>query len=102
MVKIAQTGPLRTLIVSIGYLTLTQSMKVEANLRDRFHHHYRESIMSAMNGDRSRFHRVRKQKIARRMRDREMMNDIEKQRKLSTALSGAKPKPESRDSPVIA
>jgi hypothetical protein len=29
--------------------------------------------MSALNGDKSRFHRIRKQKIARRKRNREML-----------------------------
>jgi hypothetical protein len=48
--------------------------------------------MSAANGDRSRFNRVRKQKIARRMRDREMIKGIFKQRKSPTELSGTAPK----------
>ena len=32
--------------------------------------------MSSQNGDRSRFHRVRKQRIARRIRDRAMMKAL--------------------------
>lgn len=32
--------------------------------------------MSAINGDRSRFHRVRKQKIARRKRNHEMFKSL--------------------------
>jgi len=34
---------------------------------------YQEFIMSSRNGDRSRFHRVRKQKIARRKRTHELL-----------------------------
>lgn len=32
--------------------------------------------MSSQNGDRSRYHRVRKQRIARRIRDRAMMETL--------------------------
>lgn len=32
--------------------------------------------MSSKNGDRSRYHRVRKQRIARRIRDRAMMETL--------------------------
>jgi hypothetical protein len=32
--------------------------------------------MSAINGDKSRFHRERKQKIARRIRNREMLKQL--------------------------
>jgi hypothetical protein len=35
--------------------------------------------MSAINGDKSRFHRERKQKIARRKRTRELLKDAGKQ-----------------------
>jgi len=36
--------------------------------------------MSALNGDKSRFNRVRKQKLARRKRTRELLNLATKQR----------------------
>jgi len=35
--------------------------------------------MSAINGDKARFHRIRKQKIARRARKREMLKALAKQ-----------------------
>jgi hypothetical protein len=51
--------------------------------------------MSALNGDKSRFHRERKQKIARRKRTRELLNRAEAQSKLVESLAGAKPRPVS-------
>jgi len=45
--------------------------------------------MSAINGDKSRFHRERKQKIARRKRTRELLNMAAVQPK-SKARSAAK------------
>jgi hypothetical protein len=47
--------------------------------------------MSAMNGDRSRFHRLRKQKIARRKRTSELLTG-DGQRKLTTGVSSSKTK----------
>ena len=44
--------------------------------------------MSAINGDKSRFHRERKQKIARRKRTRELLN-----------MESAHPKSKSRSKP---
>jgi hypothetical protein len=49
--------------------------------------------MSGINGDRSRFHRVRKQKIARRKRNRELLIGFVDQRKPATGFSSPKPKP---------
>jgi hypothetical protein len=46
--------------------------------------------MSAINGDKSRFNRVRKQKIARRKRTRELLNLESAQPKSGSATSGAK------------
>lgn len=48
--------------------------------------------MSGINGDKSRFHRQRKQKIQRRARNREMLKALAKQRPAMSA-SGAKSKP---------
>jgi hypothetical protein len=48
--------------------------------------------MSAVNGDRSRFHRVRKQKIARRKRNRELLIGFGSQLKPATAVSSPTPK----------
>ena len=48
--------------------------------------------MSGINGDRSRFHRVRKQKIARRKRNREMLKHLAEQRNPVASSSGSKPK----------
>ncbi len=48
--------------------------------------------MSASNGDRSRFHRLRKQKIARRIRDRAMVKALGTPPKTATRLSSSKPK----------
>ncbi len=45
--------------------------------------------MSARNGDRSRFHRERKQKIARRKRTRELLKHVAVQRK--PVDTGARP-----------
>lgn len=48
--------------------------------------------MSALNGDKSRFNRVRKQNIARRKRTRElMMKNAGVQRKVSSGSVSAKP-----------
>ena len=48
--------------------------------------------MSSTNGDRSRFHRLRKQKIARRKRTRELLMGFGGTRKPATGLSSSKPK----------
>lgn len=48
--------------------------------------------MSGMNGDRSRFHRVRKQKIARRKRNVELVKGFLDQRKPTTEATAPKPK----------
>jgi hypothetical protein len=45
--------------------------------------------MSGINGDKSRFHRERKQKLAKRIRNRELMKRLTKAQKPAT---GAKPK----------
>lgn len=47
--------------------------------------------MSRKNGDKSRYHRERKQKIARRKRNREVLLTAEPH-KSATARSGSKPK----------
>jgi hypothetical protein len=47
--------------------------------------------MSAINGDKSRFHRERKQKIERRKRNRELLKKLA-ERQSATASSGSKPK----------
>jgi hypothetical protein len=47
--------------------------------------------MSAINGDKSRFHRERKQKIARRLRNREQFKNLVAS-KPSVATSGKKQK----------
>jgi hypothetical protein len=51
-----------------------------------------EFIMSARNGDRSRYHRVRKQKIARRQRTRELLNRAAAERKSVENSGSAKPR----------
>jgi hypothetical protein len=48
--------------------------------------------MSARNGDKSRFHRERKQKIARRTRTRELLRHSGKQHKSTDVGTGATPK----------
>jgi hypothetical protein len=48
--------------------------------------------MSGINGDKSRFHRERKQKIAKRNRKRELMNRLTEAHKPATPASGSKPK----------
>lgn len=48
--------------------------------------------MSALNGDKSRFHRERKQNIARRKRTRELLAGATKKLKSSDAPVTAKPK----------
>jgi len=50
--------------------------------------------MSALNGDKSRYHRARKQKIARRQRTRELLNRGDSERK-SVDVSARKPRPVS-------
>ena len=51
--------------------------------------------MSALNGDKSRFHRERKQKIARRKRTRELLHRAAPQRKAVESQPGSLPKPVS-------
>jgi hypothetical protein len=46
--------------------------------------------MSRINGDKARFHRVRKQKIARRLRKREILKALAEQ-----PVAGAKDKPKT-------
>jgi hypothetical protein len=48
--------------------------------------------MSKINGDKSRFHRERKQKIARRTRNRELLKDLPGPRKPTTSASDSKTK----------
>jgi hypothetical protein len=48
--------------------------------------------MSARNGDKSRFHRERKQKIARRKRTLELLQGAGTQPKSAQPAKGAKPK----------
>jgi len=51
--------------------------------------------MSGINGEKSRFHRERKQKIARRNRTRLLLKSLAERPKPPAAASGAKPKPVS-------
>jgi hypothetical protein len=46
--------------------------------------------MSARNGDKSRFHRERKQKIARRKRTQELLSRAGREVKSGVAVSGGK------------
>jgi hypothetical protein len=48
--------------------------------------------MSGINGDKSRFNRVRKQKIARRNRKRELMKHLAEAPQLTAPASDSKPK----------
>ncbi|MBZ5655274.1 MAG: hypothetical protein LAO56_08330 [Acidobacteriia bacterium] len=48
--------------------------------------------MSAMNGDKARFHRDRKKKIARRGRKREMLKGLAEQSTMAEGSSGSKSK----------
>jgi hypothetical protein len=48
--------------------------------------------MSGINGDKSRFHRERKQKIQRRKRTRELLKSLAEQPKSAAVPSAAKPK----------
>jgi len=48
--------------------------------------------MSGINGDKSRFHRERKQKIARRSRNRGLWKSLAAERKPAAPASGSKPK----------
>jgi len=50
-----------------------------------------EFIMSAINGDKARFHRERKQKIARRKRTRELLNQAATERKAVDSSGRARP-----------
>lgn len=47
--------------------------------------------MSGINGDKSRFHRQRKQKIARRARNRERLKSLTAQPKPAVPAPGSKP-----------
>lgn len=46
--------------------------------------------MSGINGDKSRFHRERKQKIAKRNRNRALLKNLTEQPKAAAAASKAK------------
>jgi len=48
--------------------------------------------MSGINGDKSRFHRIRKQKIARRGRKRELMKRLSETQPAAAPTSDSKPK----------
>ncbi len=48
--------------------------------------------MSALNGDKSRYHRERKQKIARRQRTRELLKREAAERKSADSSARAKPR----------
>jgi len=49
--------------------------------------------MSGVNGDKSRFHRERKQKIARRIRNRAILKNLAGQPKRASTVAPAKTKP---------
>jgi hypothetical protein len=51
--------------------------------------------MSGINGDKSRFHRQRKQKIERRKRNRELLKNLITQRKPGARVSEPSPETES-------
>lgn len=48
--------------------------------------------MSGINGDKSRFHRERKQKIAKRNRNRKLLGNLREQPKALTPAAAAKVK----------
>jgi hypothetical protein len=48
--------------------------------------------MSGINGDKARFHRERKQKLARRIRNREMMERLTEAPQRKISASDSKPK----------
>jgi hypothetical protein len=56
--------------------------------------HEEELKMSGRNGDRARFHRDRKKKIARRIRNHAMLRKLAVQGKKAAGSSDAKPKVE--------
>lgn len=51
--------------------------------------------MSALNGDKSRFHRDRKKKIARRIRNHAMLKGMAEQNNKAVGSPGSKPKAEA-------
>ena len=53
---------------------------------------YQEFIMSARNGDKSRFHRERKQKIARRKRTHKLLERAAKARKPEETSARVQPR----------
>jgi len=62
------------------------------NQRSSTSPHEQELTMSGINGDKSRFHRERKQKIARRSRNRGLWKRLAEERKPAAPASGSKPK----------
>ncbi len=48
--------------------------------------------MSGINGDKARFHRERRQRIAKRNRNRELLKSLIEQQKAAAPASGAKAK----------
>jgi hypothetical protein len=55
-----------------------------------------ELIMSGINGDKARFHRLRKQKIARRLRKQEMLKALAAPAKPATSSKSAPAKTASQ------
>ncbi len=51
--------------------------------------------MSGINGDKSRFHRERKQKIAKRNRNRKLLTSLAEQPKAAAPSAGSKAKVEA-------
>jgi hypothetical protein len=55
----------------------------------------RKFIMSGINGDKSRFHRLRKQKFARRVRNRELLKRLAEARNSIAPARSSQPTPAS-------
>jgi len=70
---------------------LAQPVPAVARSVMKFRNPLKESRMSAVNGDKSRFHRERKQNIARRKRSRELLAAATKKSKATDAPVSAKP-----------
>lgn len=81
----------RTVLAGCSWLAGMCSTQAASNLAVSNLSNHQEFIMSARNGDKSRFHRERKQKIARRKRTLELLQRTRTEAKTAGVAKAVKP-----------
>lgn len=81
----------RTVLAGCSWLAGMCSTQAASNLAVSNLSNHQEFIMSARNGDKSRFHRERKQKIARRKRTLELVQRTRAEAKTAGVAKTVKP-----------